>query len=174
MAVKRSGRPVGRPARVPISPDHVEKRRADIEAKRAYIESLETGKPLSDGSTGMEAKGIDIAALKKQLERDEKALEYLEPREGTVAQKRKAQVEFDEAKEYIAKHGLTLAEMGMGYKNDTSEKAADYGHAVEKAMSEEVGNPEFGRMCNQLKCAAAVLDPENPDLRNVNKYRQEK
>lgn len=174
MAVKRSGRPVGRPpkaTRVPISPSEVEKRKADIEAKKTYLESLKTGKPLSEGYAGMNVESIDIGAIEKQLERDERALEYLSPKEGTSSEKRKAKQEFDEAKDYIAKHGLTLAEMGMYPKPDNPEKDADYGKAVEKAIGSEVGNPEFTRMCNQLKRAAGVLDPENPELRNVNKCR---
>jgi len=176
MAVKRTptGRPVGRPPRVPISPGEADRRRAEIASKREYLESLKTGKSLDDGTTAMKVENIDIGALEKQLERDERALEYLGPKEGTAAEKHKAQIDFDQAKEYISKHGLTIAEMGMYPKPDNPEKDANYSRAVEKAVVNEVGNPEFKRMCDQLKCAAAKLDPDNPELRNVNKCRQER
>jgi len=179
MAAKRTytrhaGRPVGRPPRVPISPNEADRRRAEIEQKREYIESLKTGKSLQDGTMAMKVENIDINALEKQLERDERALNYLSAKEGTTVEKHKAQKDFDEAKEYISKHGLTLAEIGMYPKPDNPEKDADYGRAVEKSMANEVGNPEFQRMCAQLKCAAGKLDPDNPDLRNVNLCRQER
>lgn len=174
MAVKRTYVKQARPQFVPIGPDQVEKRKADIEAKRAYIESLRTGKQLEDGTAGMRVENIDIDALEKQLERDEKALAFLAPKEGTAAEKRKALKDFEEAKEYIRTHGLTLAEIGKYPKPMDPEKDADYGKAVEKSMAMEVGNPEFQRMCQQLKRSASVLEPDNPELRNVNRYRQER
>ena len=177
MAVKRQRQyKSSRPPIVPISPDQVARRKADIEAKRSYIESLKTGKQYGDSSAGapMRVENIDIAALEKQVERDEKALEYLAPKEGTTAEKKKALKEFNEAKAYIAKHALTLAEIGKYPKPADPDKDADYGRAVEKSITMEVGNPEFQRMCNQLKRAASILEPDNPELRNVNRYRQER
>jgi hypothetical protein len=159
---------------VPISPDQAAKRKQEIDSKREYIESLKTGKAFADGTAGMKVENIDIGALEKQLARDEKALEYLAPREGNAAEKRKAKQEYDEAKAYIGSHGLTLADMGKYPKPNDPEKDADYGKAVEKAMTQEVGNPEFTRMCNQLKRAASILEPDNPDLRNVNTCRQDR
>ncbi len=174
MAVRQTcKRPVGRPPKVPIGPNEVAARKAKIEEQKAYLESVKTGKSLSDGLSGV-SEGIDIAELEKQLARDERALAYLEPQEGTSSEKREAQKEFNEAKEYIAKHGLTLAEMGKYPKPDNPEKDADYGKAVEKAITDEIGNPMFTRMCQQLKRAASILDPDNPDLRNVNNCRQER
>lgn len=173
MAVKRTGRPVGRPRMVPISPREVEKRKARIEEQEAYLDSVKNGRPLSDGVTGVKEE-IDVAALEKQLERDKRALDYLGPHKGTPAERRKAQQEYDEAREYIAKNGLTLAEIGKYPKPDNPEKDADYGRAVEKSMAQEVGNPKFTEMCNQLKRAAAILDPDDPNLRNPNTCRQER
>lgn len=173
MAVQKTGRPVGRPCKVPISPNEVEARKAKIAEQEQYIESLKTGKELSDGTTGMKVQNIDIGKLEKQLEREKEALKYLEPHEGTSAEKRKAQKEFNEAKEYIAEHALTRSELGKWPKPDCPEKDADYGKAVEKSMEMEVGNPKFQEMCRQLKCAAAILDPSDPELRNVNRYRKD-
>ena len=173
MAVKRTGRPVGRPPRVPIGPNEVVARKLKIDEQEAYLESLKTGKVLSDGVSGIK-ENIDITAVEKQLDRDKRALKYLEPKEGTSSEKRKAEKDFNEAKEYISKHGLTLSEMGKYPKSDNPEKDAEYGKAVEKAIESEVGNPEFTRMCNQLKRSASILDPANPDLRNVNRCRLER
>lgn len=174
MAVKRTYVKRQQSQVVPISPDQVEKRKAEIEAKRNYLESLKSGRPLEDGTAGMKVNDVDISAMEKQLERDEKALEYLRPKEGTNSEKRKAQKDFDEAAEYIRTHALTLAEVGKYPKPSDPDKDADYGKAVEKSMTMEVGNPEFQRMCGQLKRAASILDPDNPELRNVNRYRQDR
>lgn len=160
--------------RVPINPKEIESRKQKIEEQEAYLDSLKSGKQLSDGTAGMAVNGIDVGSLEKQLERDKRALEFLSPHEGNASEKRQAQKDFNEAKEYIAKHGLTLAEIGKYPKPDNPEKDADYGKAVEKSMTMEVGNPEFTRMCNQLKRAASILDPENPELRNVNNCRLER
>ena len=175
MAVKRTyKRREVRPGIVPINPDQVARRKADIEEKKAYLESIKSGKSFSDGTSGMKVENIDISALEKQLDRDEKALEYLAPKEGSAADKRKAQRDFDEAKAYIAEHALTMAEVGKYPKPGDPEKDADYGRAVEKSINMEVGNPKFQQMCSQLKRAASILDPEDPDLRNINRYRKER
>lgn len=175
MAVRRTyKRREVKPGIVPINPDQVAKRKADIEEKRAYLESLRSGKTFSDGTTGMNVENIDVTALEKQLERDEKALEYLAPKEGSAADKRKAQKDFDEAKAYIEEHALTLSEVGKYPKPGDPEKDADYGRAVEKSMTMEVGNPKFQQMCAQLKRAASILDPNDPELRNINRYRKER
>jgi hypothetical protein len=175
MAVKRSyvRRNIALP-RVPISPDQVAKRQSEIEEKQEYLEKLKSGGQMSDGTTAMKTGDMDIAALEKQLERDKKALEYLEPKEGNASEKRKAQLEFNEAKAYIGKYGLTFEEMGKYPKVDNPEKQADYNKAVDKCIAQEVGNPEFTRMCNQLKRAASILEPMNPELRNVNNCRMER
>jgi len=169
MSVKR-GRKVYK--FVPITPDDVRKRREKIESQRAYIESLKREETLPDGATALQANKIDIERLEKQLESDVKALKYLEPKKGTSAERVKAQSEFNEAKEYIEKYALTQAELGKWPSSDLS-KNSDYRKASDKCYANEVGNPMFSKMCNQLKRAAAILDPDNPDLRNINNYRKE-
>lgn len=173
MAVKRTYVKRQR-ADVPIGPDQANKRRVEIAEKREYIEKLKSGGQMSDGTTAMRTENIDIAALEKQLNRDEAALKYLEPLEGNAAQKRQAEKDFEEAKAYIGKHALTLAEIGKYPKPNDPEKDAEYGKAVEKSISMEVGNPKFQQMCQQLKRAASILDPDDPELRNVNNCRLER
>lgn len=160
--------------RVPISPAEIQRRTAGIEEKREYLESLKSGKVLGDGTSAMNVENMDIGALEKQLEREEKAITALSMRECTTAEKKQALKDFEEAKEYIAKNALTLAEVGRYPKPNDPEKDAEYGKAVEKSMTLEVGNPMFGKMCNQLKRAAAIIDPTDPELRNVNRYRMER
>jgi hypothetical protein len=167
MAVKRTKRIS---FRIPLNPAEVSKRKAAIAEKKEYLESLKTGKPMSDGTMGMSVENMNINAVEKEIERDEKALEHLSPHEGNAYEKRKAQLEFNEAKEYIAEHGLSLREIAAK-PNCSADKDIDYNKAVEKSLNSEVGNPEFQRMCVQLKRAAGVIDPDNPDLRNVNNYR---
>jgi hypothetical protein len=161
-------------APVPIGPAEVQRRKEEIESKREYLEKLKSGGQMDDGTTAMQANNLDIGALEKQLNRDEQALKYLAPVEGNASEKRKAQKDFDEAKAYISSHALTLSEVGKYPKPNDPEKDADYGRAVEKSMTMEVGNPEFQKMCNQLKRAASIIDPNDPELRNVNRYRLER
>jgi len=172
MAVKRTYVKRGRPAIVPISPDQAQKRRDDIEAQEEYIESLKTGKTMSGGGSAMKVENIDIGALEKQLDRDKRALAHFSAKEGTPSEKRNAQKDYNEAKAYITKNALSWADIGKYPKPNDPEKDADYGKAVEKAISQEVGNPMFQRMCEQFKRAAAILDPNDPELRNVNRCRQ--
>ena len=169
-----------RPPVVPISPGEAERRREDIASKREYLGKLKSGKELEGQVTEMATKDIDVGALERQLDRDERALAFLAPKEGTATEKKKAQKEFDEAKAYIEKHALTRAEQGMwpsrvGVSRDNDDvKHQDYTKACEKAFKEEVGNPEFQRQCERLKRAAAILAPEDPELRNINNYRRDK
>ncbi len=108
MAVKRTGKPVGRPPRVPIGPNEVQARQAKINEQRAYIESVKSGGKIGDSQyLEGDKKDIDVAALEKQLERDENALKYLAPQEGTTSEKRQAQKEFNEAKENIERNELS-------------------------------------------------------------------
>lgn len=175
MAVKRTYvKQQMRQGPVPISPEQASKRREEIAQKEEYLESLRTGKTLSDGTAGMQVNDVNISALEKQIAREKKALEYLAPREGTDREKDEAKKKYDEAAAYIRENALTLAEVGKYPKPGDPEKDADYGKAVEKSINCEVGNPKFQQMCEQLKRAAAVLDPENPDLRNINRHRQER
>ena len=77
MAVKRSyirRNTIQTKAAVPISPDQANRRRAKIEAQREYLEKLKSGGQMSDGTTAMRTENIDIAAIEKQLVRDERAL----------------------------------------------------------------------------------------------------
>lgn len=160
--------------RVPISPAEIQRRTSEINEKREYLESIKSGKDMSDGTSAMRVENLDISALEKQLERDERAITSLSMRGTSTAEKKQALKDFDEAKAYISKHALTLAEVGKYPKPNDPEKDADYGRAVEKSMTMEVGNPMFGKMCNQLKRAAAIIDPNDPELRNVNRYRLER
>jgi hypothetical protein len=157
--------------RVPINPYEVERRKQRIAEQRAYIESLKHEKPMSDGTMGMRVSNIDIDALEKQVEREEQALAYLAPKEGTPAEKAQAKKDHDEAAEYIRKNALTWNELRTFPKPGDHEKDQNYARAVEKSMQQEVGNPKFQEMCNKLKRAAAILDPNDPELRDINKYR---
>ena len=169
-----------RPPVVPIGPGEVERRQADIDSKQEYLDKLKGGKVPEGQMSEMAVKDIDVGALERQLGRDKRALECFAPKEGNAAEKKKAQRELDEAKEYIAKHALTHAELGMwpsrvGVNRDGDDiKHQDYLKACEKAYKEEVGNPEFQRQCEKLKRAAAILAPEDPELRNINNYRRDK
>lgn len=172
MAVKRTGRPVGRPPRVPISPTEVQTRQAKINEQRAYIESVKSGGKIGDSQyLEGDKKDIDVNALEKQLEREENALKYLAPQEGTTSEKRQAQKDYDEAAEYIKKNALSMSEVEAYPNPKDIEKDHKYGKAVEKSMAQEVGNPKFTEMCNQMKRAASILDPDDPSLRDVNRHR---
>ena len=172
MAVKRTGKPVGRPPRVPIGPNEVQARQTKIAEMEEYIDSVKTGKKMGDTKLLESDKSdVDVATLEKQLAREKDALKYLGPQEGNASEKRKAQQEFNEAKEYIEKNALSMSEVQAYPCPSDIEKDNRYGKAVEKSITQEVGNPKFTEMCNQLKRAASIIDPDNPTLRDINQYR---
>lgn len=171
MAVKKT---VVAHLKVPITPDEVERRKAKIKADEEYLERLKGGQVEDGKAEPMPIRNINISNLEKQLDREKKALEYLLPKEGTSKEKQQALKEFNEAKEYIEKHALTREELGKYPKSDNFEKDSDYRKAVRKSLEMEVGNPKFQQMCEQLKRAAAILEPDNPELRNINNYRRDR
>ncbi len=172
MAVRKSGK-VSRRKIVPISPAAVEERQQEINRDQVYLNGLKKGSTDSKGITSFEAGGIDIAQLEQQLATKKRALAAFAPREGSEKEKNTALKEFNQAKAYIAKHALTIAEKGKWPKLDPT-KNQEYRAAVDKCYKEELSNPMFNKMCEQLKRAAGVLDPTNREIRNIDNYRRKK
>ena len=171
MAVRKGSRRVLRRVINPISPAAVEVRQHEINRDQVYIDGLKKGSTDAKGITSFEAGGINLGQLEQQLAVKRKALAAFLPKEGNQKQKDKALKEFNQAKAYISKHALTKAEVGKWPKLDAT-KNQEYRAAVDKCFNEEVNNPMFNKMCEQLKRAAGVLDPTNSAMRNIDNYRR--
>jgi len=173
MAVRKGSGRVLRRKIIPISPAAVEARQYEINRDQVYIDGLKKGSTDLKGITSFEAGGINVAQLEQQLAVKKRALAAFLPKEGSGKQKDKALKEFNQAKAYIEKHALTKEEVGKWPKLDAT-KNQEYRAAVDKSFNEEVNNPMFRRMCEQLKRAAGILDPTNSAMRNIDNYRRQK
>ena len=69
---------------------------------------------------------------------------------------------------------ITKQEQGFGYPKIMAKRAdgeADFDRAKKKCMELEM-SPRGQYVSNRIKELAGVIDPDNPELRNVNNYRR--
>ena len=154
---------------VPLTPDEVNRRRAKLQEDKEVLESIVTGKTIGNGYIAMQARGLDVGQMERRIKREEAALECLSPRAAIGRARNKVKREFEESREYIRKHGLTKRESGMFPSSETSQQT-EFNRIVRKSYALEQ-DPEYRKHCERLKIMASRLEPENPDLRNIENHR---
>lgn len=129
------------------------------EAGEAHLAPAESGRP------------VDEDAVRKRIQRTKRALEAMSPKkiEGTARQK--AVKEMREHEAWLKKNMLTTYDMGA-YPNPTDmSKDHNYRRAVDKSFKQEVGNPEFQRRAMRVKELARLLEPDDPEMCNLERLR---
>lgn len=120
--------------------------------------------------------GFNVSTVQNRLKRNKAQLERMDPANHKLqgADRMKAEKRMKELEEKLKKNMLSTFEMGYFPKKDDAAKDADYRRACEKSFKMEVGNPEFQRMAVEYKHLARRLDPDNPELPNIERLRSRK
>lgn len=119
-----------------------------------------------------QAKGISMDEWERRVARKRRALGQLSPRAHklTGVERNRAFAKMKEHEGFFRKNMLSVADMGAYPKSD-HEKQQNYMKAVEKSIAQEVGNSEFQWRAQEYKELARRLDPDNPELPNIERFR---
>ncbi len=168
------------PPRQLMTVDEVERTKREIAQEEEYLEGLhrapkdELGSSLAHAET---SRSVDADAIRAGIARKKKSLERLSPESHKLAgrERQKACDEMSQDEEYLRKHMLTTYEMGAYPPKPSDENYAvknqKYLQAVEKSKKMEVGNPEFQKRAQRYKLNARRLDPTDPELPNIERFR---
>lgn len=117
---------------------------------------------------------IDEGQINRRISRDERALERLDPSNHKLsgAERQQGYTRMKVLEEYITKCMLSENEMGAFPAASDHTKDRKYHQAVEKSMKMEVGNPRFVEAAHEYKRLARRLDPDNPELCNLERFRR--
>lgn len=158
----------------PSDKERIEKELKEIRARRNATDDIPEGnarymKPrevsIDDGNlAAREAK------LKGILTRDSA------PRVD-ASKKNAAYREFNTLLKEYESNALTKQEQGFGYPAVMAKMGPDSELAFERSKGKIMGWEMAGRgqsVCNRLKELAGVIDPDNPELRNLENFRRRK
>lgn len=115
---------------------------------------------------------FSVATVQKRLRRNKETLQRMDPANHrfTGVERQRAHTRIREIEEKLRKMMLTTYEMGAYPKKDHG-RDGDYRRACEKSFRQEVGNPEFQRLAQEHKHLARRLDPDSPELANIERLR---
>lgn len=121
--------------------------------------------------------GIDDEILAERELKLKGMLEKDSPPKLTPVQRNAAYREFNTLVREFEDNALTKYDQGLGYpemmKKLGLDRAQDYELAKKKCAAWELGD-RGNYVCHRLKNLAGVLDPDNPDLRNLENFRRRK
>lgn len=161
-----------------MSVSEVQRVKQRIAEERAYLASF-GGTP--EGSETREAhlsprlsgRPVDEESVRNRIRRHERSLEAMSPenRRFVGAERQKAAKEMREHELWLKKNMLTTYEMGAFPSSTEINKDQNYRKAVEKSVHQEVGNPEFKKRARRYKELARRLEPNDPELSNIERLR---
>ena len=146
-----------------------------VEQRERWKKEIAGGDALLDPE---ESRGIAIdesrgAGKSQRLQRMARALEVMDPanRKLTGQARQQATVEMKALEAYFRETMLTQDEMSMFPSRDYARNQA-YNRAITKSMKGEVGNPEFQKKAARYKYLARLLEPDDPELPNLERFRK--
>ncbi|MEK6650458.1 MAG: hypothetical protein AABY75_05740 [Bacteroidota bacterium] len=144
-----------------------------LEAARGRTRVSDEDNPDASLPPGQPGGVVDPGAIEARIRRRGAALEKLDPHFHKLVgvQRQRACTKMKEHEEYFSKNMLSTFDMGAYPKGDSHERHQNYLKAVEKSVSQEVGNLEFQRRAREYKDLARRLDPDDPDLTNLERFR---
>src|SRR3990167_1834774 len=120
-----------------------------------------------------EGRGIVVDESKgsgksKRLQRLADYVERCDPanRKLTGPERQKAFEEMKALEAWFPEHMLTQSQMSMFPSRDYSRNQ-DYSRAITRSMKQEVGSKEFQEKASRYKYLARVLEPDDPELPNL-------
>lgn len=119
---------------------------------------------------------IDDASLRAKEERLQRVLERESAPQLSPTQRNAAYKEFTGLVREFEENALTKQEQGYGYPEIMKKREGaehDFERAKTKIMAWEMG-ARGQHVTQRLKQLAGIIDPENPDLRNLENYRRRK
>ncbi len=156
-----------------ISLKEVERLESEIRQEKAYLRGMDEVSEEVDLPHSRGARPVDASAIRARIRRKEKALEKLSPKSrkltGRAANRALAEMKEDEA--YLRDNLLSTWDMGAFPKADDMEKDHQYRMATEKSIKQEVGNPETQMRAARYKRNARLIDPDDPELCNIERFR---
>lgn len=120
--------------------------------------------------------GFNVSNVLGRLKRNKAILERMDPANHRFqgAERQRAEKRMKELEEKLRKNMLSTYDMGYYPKKDSAEKDADYRRACDKSSRQEVGNEEFQRAAQEYKHLARRMDPDNPELANIERLRSKR
>lgn len=129
------------------------------DAGEAHLAPSQSGRP------------VDEDAVRKRINRTKRALEALSPKRLAGAARQKAVKEMREHEAWLKKNMLSTYDMGAFPNPTDMSKDHNYRKAVDKSFKQEVGNPEYNRRAMRVKELARILEPDDPELSNLERLR---
>lgn len=153
-----------------MSISEVERIRGLISEDEGYLKGFATGPTETEAGPLQVSQGVDKGTIQRRIDRNKRALEALAPKQAGTKESNKLHAQMKKDEEWLKEHMMTRRMMDAFPSTDAS-KHADYEKAVQKAAHDEVGNPEFGVVARRYKDAARQVDPDNPELCNIERLR---
>jgi hypothetical protein len=119
-----------------------------------------------------EGRRVNVHAMDRRISRRKKYVEAVDPANHRLTgnDRQSASKEMAELEPFFKANMLTAAEMSARPSADHRTHSA-YLQAVKKSMAQEVGSKEFQKKAARYKYLARLLEPENPDLGNLERFR---
>lgn len=158
----------------PLSVADRERLKLSIAEERSYLASMNRPGQGDDAESYLsprQAKSIDTEAIESRIRRKEKALEAMSPKPLTGVEKNRALSEMRQHEEWLRKKMLSTYDMGAFPSATDQLKNARYMEACKKSETQEVGNREFQERAQRYKELARRMDPDNPELSNIERFR---
>lgn len=151
---------------------------ARMKARIAEDESMKRSATLgSNDPEGVElgaseSRRINVHAVDRRIARHKKYVEAVDPanRRLTGTERQKAEAEMKDMEAYFKANMLSNSEMNAHPSGDHASQSA-FVRAVNKTMAREAGNREFGKKAARYKYLARLLEPEDTELPNLERFR---
>lgn len=158
----------------PSDIDRIKSELKDIRSRRGAKDDVPEGEPRYYKPKEFPIDDGPLAARQSKLEG---ILEKDSPPRVNPMQKNAAYREFRDLVVEFESNSLTKYEQGLGYPSIMAKMGPDaelsFGRSKEKIMKWEMG-ARGSSICHRLKELAGVIDPDNPELRNLENFRRRK
>ncbi len=156
----------------PSDKARIEKELKEIRARRQATDDVPEGSPRYIKPREVPIDDGHLAAREAQLRRvlEKESAPRLDPSKRNAAWR-----EFNTLVNQFADNAITKQEQGYGYPEIMKKREGaelDFERSKKKAMAWEMGPGQA--VCHRLKQLAGVIDPDNPDLRNLENFRRRK
>lgn len=148
-----------------------------IQQEKAYLSSFR-GTPEGEAteahlSPAQSGRPTDEDSVRTRIKRYERALQAMSPESRKISgpARQKAVKEMREHEKWLKSKMLTTYEMGAYPSPTDVSKDHNYRQAADKSFKQEVGNPEFQKRAQRVKELARMLEPEDPELCNIERLR---
>lgn len=175
---KRGAIPVSVPRRIPLA-SHSERERLinRIKSDETLIRQCRGLDTDGDGEIALgptqSFAAFNVSGVEARLKRNKMMLQRLDPANHKFqgAERARADKRLRELAEKMRKQMLSTFEMGYFPKKDNAARDSDYRRACDKSFKQEVGSPQFQEWAQEYKHLARRLDPDNPELANIEHLR---